>query len=62
MPINLSLMGTAPDNSASTTNIPKGAFAHPTGLALCLRAPPLPPNLRHSLPPNLRGLMLFDAV
>nr|VFK62777.1 MAG: AMP-binding enzyme C-terminal domain-containing protein [Candidatus Kentron sp. UNK]VFK70644.1 MAG: AMP-binding enzyme C-terminal domain-containing protein [Candidatus Kentron sp. UNK] len=30
------MMGTAPDGSASTTNAPKGAFAHPTSL------PPLP--------------------
>nr|VFK17518.1 MAG: HAD-superfamily phosphatase, subfamily IIIC/FkbH-like domain-containing protein/amino acid adenylation domain-containing protein [Candidatus Kentron sp. LPFa] len=30
------MMGTAPDSSASTTNAPKGAFAHPTSL------PPLP--------------------
>nr|VFJ45983.1 MAG: hypothetical protein BECKDK2373C_GA0170839_101357 [Candidatus Kentron sp. DK] len=27
MPINVSMMGTAPDSSASTTNVPKGAFA-----------------------------------
>nr|VFJ49167.1 MAG: hypothetical protein BECKDK2373B_GA0170837_102251 [Candidatus Kentron sp. DK] len=26
------MMGTAPDNSTSTTNVPKGAFAHPTRL------------------------------
>nr|VFJ51223.1 MAG: hypothetical protein BECKDK2373B_GA0170837_103227 [Candidatus Kentron sp. DK] len=27
------VMGTAPDSSASTINVPKGAFAHPTGLS-----------------------------
>ena len=32
VPINVSMMGTAPDSSASTTNVPKGAFAHPTRL------------------------------
>nr|VFJ53313.1 MAG: hypothetical protein BECKDK2373C_GA0170839_103914 [Candidatus Kentron sp. DK] len=34
MPINVSMMGTAPDSSASTINLPKGAFAHPTRLSL----------------------------
>ena len=33
VPINVSMMGTAPDSSASTTNVPKGAFAHPTSCA-----------------------------
>nr|VFJ65857.1 MAG: hypothetical protein BECKDK2373C_GA0170839_11371 [Candidatus Kentron sp. DK] len=37
VPINVSMMGTAPDSSASTINVPKGAFAHPTRLS-CGRA------------------------
>nr|VFJ43637.1 MAG: hypothetical protein BECKDK2373B_GA0170837_100612 [Candidatus Kentron sp. DK] len=43
MPINISLMGTAPDNSASTAKAPKGAFAHPTRLIDPINAP-IPPG------------------